>query len=73
MNIIKTHPVEELGYNFIDPKYIPEGQDEYHIRDMQNEGKKYRALTTLELDTLIETHQTIGTMYRYLKILQRGL
>ena len=48
MNIIKTHPVEELGYNFIDPKYIPEGQTEYHIRNMQNGGKKYRALTALE-------------------------
>ncbi len=58
MNIIKTHPVEELGYNFIDPKYIPQGQSEYHIRDMQNGGKKYRALTTLELDTLIHNRNT---------------
>jgi hypothetical protein len=58
MNIIKTHPVEELGYNFIDPKYIPEGQTEYHIRDMQNGGKKYRALTALELDTLIHNRNT---------------
>jgi hypothetical protein len=58
MNIIKTHPVEELGYNFIDPKYIPEGQDEYHIRNMQNGGKKYRALTALELDTLIHNRNT---------------
>ncbi len=58
MNIIKTHPVEELGYNFIDPKYIPKGQTEYHIRDMQNGGKKYRALTTSELDTLIHNRNT---------------
>ncbi|MEQ1553687.1 MAG: DUF4954 family protein [Ferruginibacter sp.] len=58
MNIIKTHPVEELGYNFIEPKYIPEGQTEYHIRDMQNGGKKYRALTALELDTLIHNRNT---------------
>jgi Domain of unknown function (DUF4954) len=58
MNIIKTHPVEELGYNFIDPKYIPEGQTEYHIRDMQNGGKRYRALTALELDTLIHNRNT---------------
>ena len=58
MNIIKTHPVEELGYNFIDPKYIPEGQDEYHIRNMQNGGKKYRSLTALELDTLIHNRNT---------------
>ncbi len=58
MNIIITHPVEDLGYNFIDPKYIPEGANEYHIRNIQNDGKIYRALTTLELDTLIHNRNT---------------
>ena len=58
MNIIKTHPVEELGYNFIDAQYIPDGEDEYHIRDIQNDGKKYRALTASELDTLIHNRNT---------------
>ncbi len=58
MNIIKTHPVEELGYNFIDPKYIPEGENEYHIRDIQNDGRRYRALTAIELDTLIHNRNT---------------
>ena len=58
MNIITTHPVEELGYNFIDAQYIPNGENEYHIRDIQNDGKKYRALTALELDTLIHNRNT---------------
>ncbi len=58
MNIITTHPVEELGYNFIETKYIPDGENEYHIRDIQNDGKKYRALTALELDTLIHNRNT---------------
>ena len=58
MNIITTHPVEELGYNFIDPVYIPEGENEYHIRDIQNDGRKYRALTTSELDTLVHNRNT---------------
>jgi hypothetical protein len=58
MNIITTHPVEELGYNFIDPKYIPEGENEYHIRDIQNDGRRYRALTAIELDTLIHNRNT---------------
>src|SRR5438128_1145941 len=54
MNIIKTHPLKELGYNFIDKKYIPKGKDEYHLRNLQNgKNRKYRALTTLELDMLI--------------------
>ncbi len=58
MNIIQTHPVKELGYNFMDPKYIPDGENEYHIRDIQNDGRTYRALTTLELDTLIHNRNT---------------
>lgn len=58
MNIITTHPVGELGYNFIDPIYIPEGENEYHIRDIQNDGRKYRALTTSELDTLVHNRNT---------------
>ena len=58
MNVIQTHPVKQLGYNFIDPKYIPDGEDEYHIRNIQNDGKEYRALTTAELDTLIHNRNT---------------
>jgi Domain of unknown function (DUF4954) len=58
MNIINTHPVEELGYNFIEDKYIPEGLNEYHIRDIQNDGKTYRTLTATELDTLIHNRNT---------------
>ena len=58
MNIIQTHSVKELGYNFIDSKYIPDGEDEYHIRNIQNDGKTYRALTTAELDILIHNRNT---------------
>ena len=54
MNIIHTHPVKELGYNFIEKKYIPKGKDEYYLRNLQNQqGNKYRALTLLEIDTLV--------------------
>lgn len=59
MNIIHTHPVNELGYNFIEKKYIPEGEDEYHLRNKQNQsGTKYRALTTREIDTLVHNRNT---------------
>ena len=58
MNIIQTHPVKELGYNFIDAQYIPDGENEYYIRNIQNDGKEYRALTTAELDTLILNRNT---------------
>ncbi|MDB5203357.1 MAG: hypothetical protein JWQ27_2766 [Ferruginibacter sp.] len=59
MNIIQTHPVKELGYNFIDKKYIPENSDEYYLRNIQNKsGTTYRALTTSELDTLVHNRNT---------------
>ncbi len=58
MNIIKTHPVKELGYNFIESKYIPDGENEYHIRNIQNDGKQYRSLTMAELDTLVLNRNT---------------
>ncbi|MFT3908578.1 MAG: DUF4954 family protein [Ferruginibacter sp.] len=54
MNIIHTHPVKELGYNFIEKKYIPKGKDEYHLRNLQNPNwKKYRKLSILEIDILV--------------------
>ncbi len=59
MNIIQTHPVAELGYNFIDKKYIPAGKDEYYLRNKQNPGKNiYRALTNAETDQLIQNRNT---------------
>lgn len=55
MNIIQTHPVKELGYNFIDKKYIPKGKDEYHLRYKQNRNNAtYRALSKDEIGTLID-------------------
>jgi hypothetical protein len=40
MNVIQTHAVEELGYNFIDPQYLPEGMDEYYLRKIQNDPQQ---------------------------------
>ena len=54
MNIIKKHPINNLGYNFIDSKYIPEGEDEYYLRNKQNNnGINYRSLTSREKEILI--------------------
>ena len=59
MNIIHTHPVEELGYHFIEAKYLAKGKDEYHLRYLQN-GKKahYRSLTAAEIETLTLNRNT---------------
>ena len=59
MNIINTHPVEQLGYQFIDAEYIPQGKDEYYLRYQQNtSGIEYKPLTTSQIDTLVHNRNT---------------
>jgi len=54
MNIITKHPVNNLGYGFIQEKYLPEGKDEYYLRNSQNKnGVSYRHLTSIEKEILI--------------------
>ena len=54
MNIITKHPVNNLGYNFIDPKYLPSGEDEYYLRNKQNTNViNYRKLSSSEKEILI--------------------
>lgn len=54
MNIITKHPVHNLGYNFIDPAYLPSGEEEYYIRNKQNSnGIDYRKLSSSEKEILI--------------------
>ena len=52
MNIIKKHPIANLGYNFIPDTFLPEGKDEYYLRFQQNPAKDYRALTKNEITIL---------------------
>ena len=59
MNIITKHPINNLGYNFIDPKYIPKGKDEYYLRNQQNNnGIDYRRLSGSEIEILIRNGNT---------------
>ncbi|MEO6231740.1 MAG: DUF4954 family protein [Ferruginibacter sp.] len=59
MNIIIKHPVSELGYNFIDEKYIPEQKDEYFLRNQQNPGgEAYRKLSAWEIEVLVRNRNT---------------
>ena len=59
MNIIKKHPVNNLGYNFVDKKYIPAGKDEYYLRNIQNKnGIDYRRLTAQDIEALIRNRNT---------------
>src|SRR5690349_2856102 len=56
--IIKI-PVEQLGYNFIEPEYLPAGKDEYYLRNLQNRsGINYRNLTAYEIEALVRNRNT---------------
>lgn len=59
MNVIKTHPVDELGYNFINEKYIPEGYDEYYLRNFQNKDNlSYKPLSNEQIERLNQNGNT---------------
>ena len=59
MNIIIKHPVNNLGYNFVEEKYIPEGKDEYYLRYQQNiNGAEYRNLSAHEIEVLVRNRNT---------------
>lgn len=59
MNIINKHPVDQLGYNFVAPQFLPPGKDEYHLRNQQNNsGITYRKLSALEIEVLVRNRNT---------------
>lgn len=59
MNIIKKHPVNNLGYNFVAAQYIPSKKDEYYLRNEQNNnGIEYRRLSPSEIEILIRNGNT---------------
>ena len=54
MNQIKRSPLSTLGYNFVPTEYLPEGEDEYYLRNKQNRsGITYRQLNALEIEILV--------------------
>jgi hypothetical protein len=57
MNEIRKRPLKSIGYDFIEPKYIPEGKDEYHLRNLQNRnGIVYRNLSAYEIEVLVRNN-----------------
>lgn len=59
MNKITKRPMHSIGYNFIEPAYLPEGQDEYHLRNIQNKsGITYRNLSAYEIEVLVRNNNT---------------
>ena len=59
MNDIKKSPINSLGYQFIDSRYLPKGKDEYYLRNLQNRsGISYRQLTAYEIEVLVRNRNT---------------
>lgn len=59
MNEIIKKPLQTVGYNFIEAAYLPQGKDEYYLRDLQNNsGIHYRHLTAYEIEVLVRNNNT---------------
>lgn len=60
MNVIQKKPLTELGYNFVAASYLPQGQDEYYLRNKQlgRQQTNYRKLSALEIETLVRNDNT---------------
>lgn len=59
MNKIKKTPLANLGYDFINKTFIPEGKDEYYLRNIQNtSGINYRNLSAFEIEVLVKNGNT---------------
>ena len=58
-NIIKKHAVATLGYGFVKEEFLPENQDEYYFRNLQNRnGITYRQLNAYEIEVLVRNRNT---------------
>ena len=59
MNEIIKKPLNTIGYDFVSRNYLPEGKDEYHLRNIQNRsGINYRTLTAYEIEVLVRNNNT---------------
>src|SRR3954452_9113101 len=58
-NNITRSTISALGYNFIPKEYLPEGKNEYYLRNLQNRsGINYRQLTAYEIEVLVRNRNT---------------
>lgn len=54
MNKINKIPITGLGYDFVNPQYLPKGENEYYLREKQYKGERnWRNLTPGEIALLI--------------------
>jgi hypothetical protein len=63
MDTVRVLPSNSLGYGFVDSAYLPEGEDEYYLRNQQNEHRRttWRRLRAGEIEVLVKNGNTAGT------------
>jgi len=67
LNKIIKNAMNQIGYGFIAPEFLPRGKDEYHLRDSQNRsGTEYRKLGALEIEMLVRNNNTSDDWNRIL-------
>lgn len=67
MNEMKKRPIRSIGYDFVEARYLPEGKDEYHLRNLQcRNGINYRNLTAYEIEVLVRNNNTSDDWNRLL-------
>ncbi len=58
-NIIEKNTIDKLGYDFIKGEFLPEGKNEYYLRNQQERsGRKYRKVTKQEIEILEKNNNT---------------
>ncbi len=58
-NEIRKQHISSLGSQFIPPQFLPEGKDEYYLRNIQNRnGINYRQLSAYEIEVLVRNRNT---------------
>ena len=59
MNKVNKKLLSSIGYEFVTPDFLPDGKDEYHLRNMQNKnGIAYRNLSAYEIEVLVRNSNT---------------
>jgi len=59
MNQVNKKPLSSIGYGFVTDNFLPDGKDEYHLRNLQNKnGIAYRNLSAYEIEVLVRNSNT---------------
>jgi len=59
MNKIAKRPLKRLGYDFVDPQYLPAEANEYYVRDAQRPPRAgFRGLMAHEIEVLVKNENT---------------